>query len=194
MTTMDVKPIQTAYAGRLFRSRTEARWAVFYDALGLPWEYEKEGFELPTGWYLPDFWMPKQGCWIEIKGREHTEKELDFAGDLAVATGSTVYIFDEPLALPPSHFQATSAICVTSSYCEDLDQNIWGCDYGHCWCECEFCHAFGIQFNGCSDRLPCKNSEQKCRKSKCDENANSPALMNAYRKALSARFEHGHKQ
>lgn len=39
----DLKPINTRYKGYLFRSRLEARWAVFLDSLGITWEYEKEG-------------------------------------------------------------------------------------------------------------------------------------------------------
>lgn len=53
---MDIKPIETIYKGYRFRSRLEARWAVFFDALKMPWEYEPEGFHLPSGAnYLPDF-------------------------------------------------------------------------------------------------------------------------------------------
>lgn len=49
-------PIQTSYKGYLFRSRLEARWAVFFQGLGLDWEYEVEGFQLADGtMYLPDF-------------------------------------------------------------------------------------------------------------------------------------------
>lgn len=48
--------IQTVYKGYKFRSRLEARWAVFFDVLGIDWEYEVEGYALPSGeWYLPDF-------------------------------------------------------------------------------------------------------------------------------------------
>jgi hypothetical protein len=51
---MIVRP--TRYAGVFFRSRTEARWAVFWDRLGIGWEYEPERFELPNGQiYIPDF-------------------------------------------------------------------------------------------------------------------------------------------
>lgn len=51
-----IKAIETVYNGYRFRSRLEARWAVFFDALGVKYEYEPEGFELPSGqWYLPDF-------------------------------------------------------------------------------------------------------------------------------------------
>ena len=44
-----IKAIETVYKGYKFRSRLEARWAVFFDALGVEWEYEPEGFELGGG-------------------------------------------------------------------------------------------------------------------------------------------------
>jgi hypothetical protein len=51
-----LRPIDTTYKGYKFRSRLEARWAVFFDALGLKWQYEVEGFNLSNGErYLPDF-------------------------------------------------------------------------------------------------------------------------------------------
>lgn len=51
-----MKPIETYYNGRYFRSRLEARWAVFFDACGVKYEYEPEGYDLGDGlWYLPDF-------------------------------------------------------------------------------------------------------------------------------------------
>lgn len=52
----EIKPIETIYRGYRFRSRLEARWAVFFDSLGVKYEYEPEGFKLPDGsMYLPDF-------------------------------------------------------------------------------------------------------------------------------------------
>lgn len=51
----NLRAIETRYAGCRFRSRLEARWAVFFDTLGLAWEYEPEGFQLAEGPYLPDF-------------------------------------------------------------------------------------------------------------------------------------------
>jgi hypothetical protein len=50
-----IKAIETEYAGCRFRSRLEARWAVFFDTLGIKWRYEPQGYELPSGRYLPDF-------------------------------------------------------------------------------------------------------------------------------------------
>lgn len=64
----DIKPIETRYKGYRFRSRLEARWAVFFDNMGLRWRYEVEGFDLgERGWYLPDFYLPDWGCFVEIK-------------------------------------------------------------------------------------------------------------------------------
>lgn len=74
---MSIKAIETQYKGYRFRSRLEARWAVFFDALGAPWKYEHEGFDLGgAGWYLPDFYMPDWDCWIEVKPTMPTREEL----------------------------------------------------------------------------------------------------------------------
>jgi len=66
-----MKAIETKYKGYRFRSRLEARWAVFFDALGISWEYETEGFELSTGeYYLPDFKVTSRVgfiTWYEVK-------------------------------------------------------------------------------------------------------------------------------
>lgn len=62
-----IKPIETVYKGYRFRSRLEARWAVFFDALELQWQYEPEGYQLLSRKYLPDFWLPESHDIIEIK-------------------------------------------------------------------------------------------------------------------------------
>lgn len=43
---MDIKPNETQYKGYCFRSRLEARWAVFFDKLGIDFVYESEGYDL----------------------------------------------------------------------------------------------------------------------------------------------------
>jgi len=62
-----IRAIETVYSGYKFRSRLEAKWAVFFDTLSIRYEYEKEGYDLDGIWYLPDFWMPDWNCWVEIK-------------------------------------------------------------------------------------------------------------------------------
>lgn len=63
-----IKAIETVYNDHLFRSRLEARWAVFFNALGVRYEYELEGFDLHyNGKYLPDFYLPTFKAHLEIK-------------------------------------------------------------------------------------------------------------------------------
>ena len=65
----DIKAIETEYDRHRFRSRLEARWAVFFNAVGLTYEYEIEGFEMDGTRYLPDFYIPNLNRWFEIKGK-----------------------------------------------------------------------------------------------------------------------------
>lgn len=62
-----ITAIPTIYAGTQFRSRLEARWAVFFDTIGLEWEYEPEAYTDGETSYLPDFWMPGIGMFFEVK-------------------------------------------------------------------------------------------------------------------------------
>lgn len=63
-----IKAIETRYKGYRFRSRLEARWAVFFDACGIKWVYEPEGFLLNNGEsYLPDFFLPDFEIYAEVK-------------------------------------------------------------------------------------------------------------------------------
>lgn len=79
--TSEIKPIETVYRGYRFRSRLEARWAVFFDNASIPFEYEKEGFDVRGTWYLPDFWLPEQRCWVEIKGEMPSEEYISMLRD-----------------------------------------------------------------------------------------------------------------
>jgi hypothetical protein len=73
-----IKPIETLYKGYKFRSKLEARWAVFFDTAGVKWEYEPEVYELSTGErYLPDFYLPDEDIFIEIKGEEPNQEYID---------------------------------------------------------------------------------------------------------------------
>lgn len=65
----EIKAIETVYNGYRFRSRLEARWAVFFDSLGIKYQYEPEGFDLGDGiFYLPDFYLPESKTFFEAKG------------------------------------------------------------------------------------------------------------------------------
>lgn len=85
--------IETSYAGCRFRSRLEARWAVFFDTLGIRWDYEPQGFHLPKRLsnqpgdhqYLPDFFLPALGAYFEVKGQLDSDHDLLRLLDCAAA-------------------------------------------------------------------------------------------------------------
>lgn len=64
---MTIEALSTEYQGKKFRSRTEARWAVFFQTLGLAWQHEQEGFDVEGTWYLPDFYLADFPMFIEVK-------------------------------------------------------------------------------------------------------------------------------
>ena len=64
---MDVKPIETYYNGYRFRSRLEARVAVLFDRANIKYQYEPEGFESDGVCYLPDFYLPDEDFYVEVK-------------------------------------------------------------------------------------------------------------------------------
>lgn len=91
--TTSIRAVQTRYKGYAFRSRLEARWAVFFDHLGIKWEYEPEGFELGNGLrYLPDFWLPEWRMWVEVKPGPSDATAREKAWRLAEQSGFPVYM------------------------------------------------------------------------------------------------------
>lgn len=116
-----MQAIETKYHGHKFRSRTEARWAVFFDALGIKWDYEKDGFDLgEQGMYLPDFWLPESKVYAEVKGQEFTTQEVNRCRILALRSSypvvmlagspeGAVYYAEMPNGLLGTHQWATDS-------------------------------------------------------------------------------------
>lgn len=72
------KIIQTIYKGYHFRSRTEARWAVFFDSAKIQYTYEPEGYVFNHNGkeetYLPDFRLhniySQENLLLEVKDED----------------------------------------------------------------------------------------------------------------------------
>ena len=101
-----IQAIETSYNGYRFRSRLEARWAVFFDALSIEWLYEHEGYTLPDGTrYLPDFWLPQLDLWFEVKGTFPDKKEQDKVIQLSAANAAN------PVFLAYGEVDLTKTLC-----------------------------------------------------------------------------------
>lgn len=184
-----IKAIETLYRGNRFRSRLEARYAVFFDTLGIAWEYEKQGYDLNGVRYLPDFWLPEHKYWIEVKGAEATSEEREKAFLLAKLSGHSCYIL---------HSLPAYDVLVSANDLEDISPQIFGyCGGNHgtwgdihdcmlycAWAECPACHKIRIHSLGYS------NGEECCQAYR-DVRPNTPRLIAAYTAARQARFEHG---
>lgn len=99
----EIKAIETVYKGYRFRSRLEARWAVFFDSVGIKYIYEPEGFLFQDGTkYLPDFYLPESRQFFEVKG---VMKEKDMGKiNAAIKAGCDVV-----LGYDNGRFQAMAA-------------------------------------------------------------------------------------
>lgn len=85
---------ETEYKGYRFRSRLEARWAVFFDAIGARWEYEPEGFILEDGThYLPDFLVH------DVRGRGSEDMYIEVKGNLTPEDLHKVEMFPLPIII-----------------------------------------------------------------------------------------------
>jgi len=89
-----MQAIETEWKGYRFRSRLEARWAVFFEQLDLSWNYEPQGFILGTGKrYLPDFKVETPypfDYWYEVKheGVKEDDKFDEFEESVNYKIGS----------------------------------------------------------------------------------------------------------
>jgi hypothetical protein len=174
-----IKAIETSYKGYRFRSRSEARWAVFFDVLGYAWEYEPEGYDLGGSWgyYLPDFrvWSgDRVGLgvpqWIEVKGPAPTQREIELITAVSRMTeigGAIVYgEIDARVDRWLDHWTVAAHVV----------------DYGAIgWSFCRAYDVHGSWREGDPSRMVLPDT--------CSTRGD--LVLGAVRAARSARFEHG---
>ena len=170
----DIKAIDTFYRGILYRSRLEARWAVFFHKLNLKFEYEAEGYQLPSGWYLPDFFIHDWDCFIEIKPKGRLEPDAVVKGfELQQESGKRIIILvgnpyprDHVGLMYPGDALVTGGEFLCCSHCESGIALVSpGC-------------LLTLKDNGCFN-LPAARYIITSK------------LREAYMAARTARFEHG---
>jgi len=138
-----MKAIETLYNKVLYRSRLEARWAVYFDALNIKHEYEPEGYTYGGMRYLPDFYLSNlyyrssvsEKVYVEIKPSSYDKEEIKSSN-----------WFDKPLFLFKGIPIATPMF-ECWSICWDQDMKIYKCDkcgstkidYGFDKSYCNFC-------------------------------------------------------
>jgi hypothetical protein len=209
--TVTAKP--TRYNGIHFRSRLEARWAVFWECLGLECRYEYEKFNVDGRGYIPDFFLPSVagppypfphtkariplGCWVEVKG--------DIPDEDAVRKLKVVHY---------GEFRAAFAIGDIRSlrfYSPHGGVQGWTVHGVHWFLQCPWCGRFGVHnmhfFCDCDwvrqliveDGMSCRdiadcvgNIETRAQDGRLTgiaPMAPSPAIAAALDAALSVRFE-----
>lgn len=184
-----ITALETHYAGCRFRSRLEARWAVFFDQADIPWEYEPEAFALKSGGYLPDFRLPTihGGMWFEVKRDDAPEdlrwRELAAATQRSLAVGRGFPRPDDPIHGGLEDGYIEMFFGAWEPALEPEAGVSWDC-----------MHAFGrcphgvvtLEFEGRAGRA--------CRRCTDDGKytaAHHPTLIAALNAARSARFEPG---
>jgi hypothetical protein len=170
-----LRAIETVYKGYRFRSRLEARWAVFFDTLGIKYEYEAQGFDLgKSGYYLPDFWLPREEVWVEIKGTPPPVSDVHKMHSLCLGGRPVLCLIGQP-------YQGEYFGCIAS-------MDIGGFQSITEIARCRKCDAL----NWLDERAPSWGSLGRC----CPTDKHpapefDEALHAAYQAARQARFEHG---
>jgi hypothetical protein len=185
---MKIMPIETIYNGFRFRSRAEARWAVFFDTCGIKYQYEPEGVRLSDETlYLPDFYLPDSDTWFEVKGvldatDKHKVEQLIADTSKPAVIGYSDLTFEACDAWDGEFCLASrnaSALC-RCSRCGNLWFMGWAGYYGcRCCGEYDGDHHIISHLSGPADEYDLRLADGTIRQ--------------AYYKARQARFEHGEK-
>lgn len=185
-----MKAIPTRYAGCHFRSRLEARWAVFFDHAGVPWEYEMQGLEMASGVrYLPDFYLPTvplrsredEGLWVEVKPPTKKVRETLVGGFLGELLADVAEQTGQPVALLVGSPDISTNF--DEHYQYDASRRGWRWDNNMAFMACLGCDHVKFEYLE-SNYMWCDSCEQSY-------SPREGIIRDAVRAARSARFEHG---
>jgi len=169
----EIGAIETAYDGYRFRSRLEARWAVFFKTAGIRYIYEL---------YLSCFYLPevnmrttedKGGIYVVVEPSTPNYYQTDYLDELSWITGRSVLLV-QGMPKVGGHYKFTcTPYCITW----DIDMHFM---------RCYKCLRVRVQYGNCCE--PCEYClKQSGEKSRCD--AVHPSLVHAVKVARSYRFD-----
>lgn len=199
--------IETEYSGIKFRSRLEARWAVFFDRCGLEWRYEVEGFQAGGYKYLPDFYLPRPKTWCEVKGDPDgvaidADKILAVMSSGALPGGELLLLSDIPRGAGASHILMAHPMLIATTDGGPIERQ-WGV-----FCEVAAGDEVNLYGLGPDTSLATLLGVEVVNDLKADskpkhwsaktKTVTTPfawghRVIEAYAAAASARFEHGQK-
>lgn len=184
--TVTILPIETWYKGCRFRSRLEARWAVFFDTAKIRWDYEPQGYIVNGRCYLPDFFLPDLNCYFEVKPT--SEYDLEFLQTFANEITKFVVVAEGGIP-DPAEWSCPENSQLRVLHCSSPDGEIHPWDdttlgYKDMFLQCNNCGHISI-----ANEMYC-NMKDIC--GACDKStARLMPLSDALRAARSARFEYG---
>ncbi len=218
-----IKAIETEYNGYRFRSRLEARWAVFFDAVGIKYQYEPDGFEYDGEKYLPDFYLPDFEMYVEVKpddpNRYHeiekavevccqaTNKILLLLGDIPNITNCGWWVYNafynnpmdgvlwRPVILRIAEIIEENGNEITEGWFVKNDAIVRDVETtAYKFCN-ELNHRVHFPVSGMSlaDFELPKTQMDKYRVLDMETKEDFEFAKQAYKKARQARFEHGEK-
>ncbi len=190
-----MQAIETIYNGERFRSRLEARWAVFFDTLGVKYLYFRS-----VGFYLTEW----GGHWVEIIESPTSEDKIR-AKDQARQSDKLVFQFSD--CLPPE----IKTILDEEDGSPDVLINNFGCyiapdgdsDGMQAFGICSICNMVTLGDKG-GHWVYCNNRAYEIYQGSCKGwhsglplEHDHPRILAAFTAARQARFEeeniHSHK-
>jgi hypothetical protein len=197
-----------------FRSQLEARWAIFFDVLGIRYLYEPKLMRLMRPgvedlFYRFDFYLPDHCAILEIKGEKPEQREKMHL--LAKQCRQNVYTFYGDVGTPDAACKRGAFVDYGDDYYFQIDEeatpiriryplvrpgqilaeqqshlvNAYGrWSDGHGWCECLTCGMVVIGSTDPTLRWQCACPEPL----KAAHTHASPRLLAAYRAANQHRF------
>ena len=204
----NIKPIETIYNGYRFRSRLEARWAVFFDTLGVKYEYEPQGFQFNGTWYLPDFKIyDVEGehdiCWrkdiyVEVKGEPDSQSAKKVYGasygwdEKDNVVGIPIWVVGN---IPDPDDYVRDMERQREERCNSMHKNNRGMPTNYSMCSLcincfgtldgDSCYEFSLDY---TDHLILHGADSNYSFGRW-----SDRVSDAFRAARQARFEHGEK-